>query len=102
MPYNHRVNASTDKNQKAIVDALRQIPNLSVKTGHDDILVGWRGMTYWFEIKNPNEIAKKTGEVFNRKRRTNRKQNKLRQTWRGHYKIVSSLEQIIEELRGIS
>ncbi len=89
--------SNTDKNEKPIVKALRQIAGVSVETGHDDILVGHKGKTYWFEIKNPDEV-KKDGAPIKRKGKTYAKQMKLLAEFEGHYLIVSSLDEILEAI----
>ena len=87
----------TDNNQKAIVAELRKIPGVSVITDHDDILVGYKGKTYWFEIKNPESITK-SGRPWKDKRQTQQKQKVLADTYNGHYQIVWTLEQILDEI----
>ena len=48
-----------DKNQNDIVKELRKIPGLSVQLDVNDILVGYQGKTYWYEIKeNPTSAVK--------------------------------------------
>ena len=84
--------AKADKNEKEIVKALRQIPNVSVDVGHNDILVGHTGKdgvprTYWFEIKN------KEG-----RNRLQPSQVELLDTWKGHYKVVHTLKEILDEM----
>jgi hypothetical protein len=78
--------AKNDGNQKEIVEQLRKL-GCSVQTGHDDILVGWQGRTFWLEIKNP--------DGRNRKQES---QKKLEREWQGHYRVVSSLDEILAEL----
>ena len=92
--------AQADKNEKEIVKALRQIPNVTVAVGHDDILVGHTGKdgiprTYWFEIKNPKRMLK-DGTVPEYEKKES--QIKLEKTWKGHYKIVSTLKEILNEI----
>ncbi len=82
----HRQAAKVDNNQAEIVDMLRQIPGVSVSVGHDDILVGCRGKTYWYEIKATEKSPVKSS------------QNKLKSEWRGHYEIVWSLEMILKDM----
>ncbi|MCP4976783.1 MAG: hypothetical protein GY931_11530 [Maribacter sp.] len=96
--YKHRVNARIDKNQLAIVNSLRSIPNVTVELNKDDILVGYRGKNYWYEIKSPDAISKKTGKV----KETSLKPSQvvLRDTWEGHYKIVTSLNEILRDIMG--
>jgi hypothetical protein len=88
--------AKIDANQPAIVKALRNIPGVTVQTGMDDILVGYKGFTYWFEIKEPEKVSKKTGKILDSAIKPS--QMKLLDTWTGHYSIVWSLEQILAEL----
>lgn len=88
----YRRAARIDDNQNEIVNALRDIPGVTVETGKDDILVGYQGKTYWFEIKNP-DTANKAGIV--RKSRIKETQHKLLNTWSGHYEIVINLDQIL-------
>jgi hypothetical protein len=92
----HRINAKIDENQPEIVRALRKIPNLSVEVGHDDILIGYRGKTYWIEIKSPDEANKRTGKVFPSKIKDSQKD--LLANWKGHYAICVNLDQIFKEI----
>ncbi len=89
--------SNTDKNEKEIVKSLRGIPGVSVETGKDDIIVGYKKRSYWFEIKNPNEI-KKDGQPVKSKRKTYEKQMNLQANFKGHYSIVSSVDEIISEI----
>ncbi len=84
--FKYRINAKVDKNQKQIVKALRQIPGVSVEVGHDDILLGYKEKTYWYEIKCDEKAPLKP------------KQIELTQSWRGHYQVVWCVEQILSEL----
>ena len=93
----HKRFYKADRNEKDIVNALKMIPGIQVETGHDDILVGYKGANYWYEIKNPAEINNK-GEVSNKSTKTAQKQAKLAKEWTGHYKIVSTLKEILDEI----
>jgi len=88
--------AKVDENQSAIVAALRQLPGVTVEVGHDDILVGYRGRTYWFEIKRPDAVSRKTGEV--KPSQLTESERKRLATWCGHYAVVWDSSQIIEAL----
>lgn len=77
--------AKVDANQGQIVKELRDM-GISVSLGHDDILVGHNGKTYWFEIK--------TGP----KAKIKESQEKLLEEYKGHYSIVWSTEMILKEL----
>ena len=76
-----------DSNQNDIVKELRA-KGYSVEVGHDDILVGHLGKTYWYEIKvGPRSRIKES-------------QIKLLDTFKGHYKIVWSAQMIINDIAG--
>ncbi len=85
-----------DNNQNAIVKSLRQIAGVSVQPDVNDILVGYQGHNYWFEIKSPSAVSKTTGRVLASKMKPS--QEKLLETWRGQYSIVWSLDQILKEI----
>ena len=75
-----------DENQPEIVKDLRKL-GYSVELGHDDILVGHNGRTYWFEIKvSPKSKLKPS-------------QEKLLAEYKGHYMIAWSTEMILAEIK---
>jgi len=76
-----------DANQKVIVDELRAC-GYSVITGHDDLIVGYAGITVWVEIKNPKG-----------RNRLQPSQEKLRDEYRGAYLIARSAEDVIDWFR---
>ena len=88
--------AKVDDNQRNIVDALRDIPGVTVALKHDDILVGYKGKTYWYEIKSSAAVSKRTGKI--REKQKKKSQIKLEAEWLGHYCIVSSLDEILEDM----
>lgn len=88
--------AKVDANQKQIVTDLRTIPGVTVAVGHDDLLVGYRGHTFWLEIKNEKNLSKKTGQV--RLSAVKESQQRLKESWTGHYQIVTSLNEILKEI----
>ena len=92
----YRRAARVDDNQSSIVSVLRSLPGITVQVGHDDILVGHKGKNYWYEVKNPNTISKRTGEILDSKIKTSQKY--IRQSWSGHYRLVWSVEQILDDL----
>jgi len=92
----YRYAAKIDKNQPEIVNALRNIPGVSVQVGMDDIIVGYKKRSYWFEIKEPETVSKKTGEVMASKIKPS--QHKLLETWTGHYSVVWNIDQILAEI----
>ena len=52
--------------------------------------------TYWYEIKDPSVISPKTGQP--RPSSITASERKRLDNWRGHYKLVWTLEQILEEI----
>lgn len=88
-----------DANQKEIVDYLRQIKGMTVEVGHDDILVGYKGKTFWYEIKDPEKVLDKDG--FLKESALKPSQVKLLNEWEGHYRIAWSAEQVLLDIMGI-
>ena len=93
---NHRYAAKVDENQPDIVKELRKIPGVTVEVGHDDILVGYKHRTYWFEIKEPKHVSPRTGKI--RPSAMKPSQKKLIEEWRGFYKVVWNVDQILDEI----
>jgi hypothetical protein len=93
--FKNRTAAKIDKCQPKIVEDLRKIPGVTVETSKDDILVGYQKKTYWFELKDPEYVGK-NGEVWPSKITPD--EQRLADTWTGHYEIVWSLEQILKEI----
>ena len=89
----YRKDAAVDENQPEIVKQLRGIPGVSVEPGHDDLLVGCRGVTYWFELKNPAKLTKNGRLPIAQMKRA---QIDLLRSWRGQYNIVSDIDEILE------
>lgn len=92
----YRRAAKIDANQPEIVEALRKINGVSVELNHDDILVGYKGLTYWFEIKTPDCVSKQTGLILESAKKDSQK--KLEAKWCGHYRIVSNIDDILSDL----
>jgi hypothetical protein len=85
-----------DSNQNSIVKSLREIPGCSVALRHDDILVGYKGKNFWYEIKTEDCVSKKTGTVLESAKKDSQKP--LEREWKGHYKIISNLDEILREI----
>ncbi len=88
-----RKNPAVDKNQPEIVKALRSIPGVTVQTGMDDILCGYKGVTFWFELKTPDK-RKENGDWQAHALRQS--QIDLLNDWRGQYNVVCTLEEILQ------
>lgn len=90
--------ARVDENQAEIVECLREIPECSVALlsavggGIPDVLVGYRGANFLFEIKNPKK-PKADQELTD-------DQKKFHATWRGQVRKVHSLKEIVTTLTG--
>lgn len=81
----HRRAAKIDANQTEIVKTLRD-KGYSVECSHDDILVGYSGRTFWYEVKSgPRSNIQPS-------------QEKLLKEWGGHYKIVWNAQMIIQDI----
>ena len=87
--------AKVDANQPDIVKALRKMPGVSVEVGHDDIIVGYRGLTYWYEIKEPGTVCA-NGEIRESAKKPS--QRKLEAEWTGHYRIITSIDDILSDI----
>ncbi len=88
----NRYSARTDNNEAAIVKALRKM-GYSVQVGMDDILIGTKGINFWFEIKDPKHVSAKTGLINESAKKDSQK--RLEKEWKGNYNIVSSLDEIL-------
>jgi len=86
-----------DSNQPDIVKDLRKM-GYSVETGYDDILVGANGKTHWIEVKHPDTRSKKTGLIRQSEKKAS--QIRLEAEFKGSYAIVTSLDEILELIKG--
>lgn len=73
-----------DENQKDIVLDLRDLGH-SVVVDHDDILVGSGGLTFWYEIKTEDG-------------RLTDSQIKMLARYGGHYRVVRTLDEIVNDI----
>lgn len=92
----NRYSARTDDNEKVIVKALRKL-GYRVETGHDDIIVGHNNHNFWYEIKQEKHVSKKTGKINESAKKESQK--RLEREWHGHYLIVSTLEEILNDIK---
>lgn len=82
-----------DGNQNEIVESLRKIPGISVAitsmigNGFVDIVVGYKGINYLFEIKDPSQPPSKRvltpDELY------------FHKNWHGQICVVKTLDEII-------
>lgn len=87
-----------DDNQPAIVSALRQVGatvhvTSMIGNGFPDICVGYRGITYLFELKDGNKVASK--------RKLTGDEQIWHDNWRGHVAIVESVEDALHQIGAI-
>lgn len=87
----------TDANQNEIVDGLRALGatvhvTSNVGDGFPDIVVGFRGYNWLFEIKDGNKPPSK--------RRLTPDERKFLQTWKGSTAVIKDLGEAIEYLVG--
>ena len=92
----YRRAAKIDNNQNQIVKDLEKL-GYSVSPGHDDILVGYKGHTFWYEIKALDAISNITN--LPRPSEIKPSQVKLLADFKGHYKIVWTTQQIIDDIK---
>lgn len=90
--------AKIDGNQGKIVDGLRAFGasvhiGSAIGQGFPDVIVGYGGRTYLFEIKDPAKPKSK--------RKLTDDQVRFRDSWKGHYAVIETVEQAIEELQRI-
>ena len=91
----NRFDKKVDANQAVLVKFLKKI-GVSVEVDMDDILCGWEGRTYWFEIKNPSTVSKKTKQILDSAKKPH--QIELENEWKGHYRIVSNIDEILKDM----
>jgi hypothetical protein len=86
----------TDANQKQLISQLRQIPNISVFSTHiigkgfPDIVVGYKGFNYLFEIKD--------GEKTKSQKKLTDAELKFHFDWYGQITIIESINDALKVL----
>jgi hypothetical protein len=87
----------TDANHKQIIDQIRQIPFASVFSTHEigkgfpDIVVGFRGINYLFEIKDGKKSASQ--------KKLTESEIKFHTGWMGQVHIIEKIEDVLEILK---
>ena len=87
-----------DANQPAIVSALRQVGatvhvTSMIGNGFPDIVVGYRGTTFLFEIKDGQKVMSK--------RQLTGDEQIWHANWQGHVAIVESIEDALQKIGAI-
>lgn len=86
-----------DANQKQIVDALRKVPGITVFSTHTigkgvpDIVVGYCGLNYLFEIKD--------GAKPPSQQKLTPMEETFFENWKGQVNVATCIEDIIIQLR---
>jgi len=83
----HRRKARVDANQTEVVKTLRSIPGVTVRLGMDDFLVGYKGSTYWVELKDVGKEKQLKPDQID-----------LLENWTGHYMVTSSVDEILKAI----
>ena len=89
--------AKVDDNQADIVDALRKIDGVTVRStamvgdGFPDICVGFRGKSFNFELKDPSKPPSK--------RKLTKDQQKFHKEWTGHVHVAETVKDIIDVIQ---
>lgn len=80
-----------DANQQEIVNTLRAIPGVAVVVIEKplDLMVGYSGVNFMFEIKNPDGRNRLTPD-----------QEEFLEHWPGHAEVVTSALEIINRITG--
>jgi hypothetical protein len=87
----------TDANHKELIDKIRQIPSASVFSTHEvgkgfpDIVVGYRGINYMFEIKDGKKTASQ--------KKLTQAEIKFHSNWTGQISVVEKIEDILNILK---
>jgi hypothetical protein len=83
-----------DANQNEVVKSLRKIPGVSVAItsamgkGYPDLNVGYKGITYLFELKDGNKTASQ--------KKLTEDELQWHSKWTGHVAVVECVDDIIE------
>jgi hypothetical protein len=87
----------TDSNHKEILDQCRQIPQLSafsthiIGKGFPDIVIGYNGLNYLFEIKD--------GTKTKSARKLTTHESSFFCNWKGQVNIIHNIDDILEVLQ---
>lgn len=91
----------TDDNHRTVVDGFRQaMPDATVfdasgaGRGFPDLVVGWRGKNYLFEIKDPDKSPSARGLTD--------AQKEMHTNWQGQIKVVHSAAEMCAEIARLS
>ena len=89
----NRYSARIDENQPYIVEELRKIQGVTVELDCNDIIVGYQGVNFWFEIKDPAKLTKDGRLPLAQMKQS---QIDLLRDWKGQYSIVSDIDEILQ------
>ncbi len=92
-----RIAARIDENQPAIVDELREYQDVTVHStaqlgkGFPDIIVGYNGRNYLFEIKNPEKPPSK--------RKLTPDEDRWHRDWMGQVHTIETVSDCLQVMR---
>lgn len=91
--------ARVDGNQSQIVSELRRcglsvFPTHTVGEGFPDLVCGWKGNNYLFEIKDPKQPPSK--------QKLTPDEERLRKEWRGTIFTITTAEEALQTVGAIS
>ena len=87
----------TDANHKELIDLIRQIPAASVFSTHEigkgfpDIVVGYKGLNYIFEIKD--------GKKSPSQKKLTKAELKFHSIWTGQVNVVENLDDVLKIIK---
>lgn len=82
-----------DANEREVIDALLAVGCSVLQTDGVDLVVGYRGVNYLIEVKD--------GSKPKSERKLTKAQLDLRQSWRGQYSVVESVDQALCVISGM-
>lgn len=88
--------AKIDDNQREVVNALRQLPQVTVALtaavgkGVPDFVVGYKGNNYWIELKDGNKPPSQ--------RKLTEHEEAWHEKWTGHVAICNNLDEVLKEI----
>lgn len=90
----NRYGKRIDANQPEIVEQLLELPCVTVELDRDDIYVGYKGVNYWIEIKDPKRTLRQDGRI--RPDTFKESQIDLLRDWTGQYAIAWTFEEVLD------
>lgn len=90
----NRYGVKRDANELEIVKALLKLGCTVMRADQVDLIVGYKGINYLMEVKNPKNKPKKATSLT--KYYIAPHQQSLQDTWQGQIAVIETLEQALE------